>query len=159
MTGRGGGRRMLMACAGLLAACSGSHRHSAGPEAQTPLAARLAMADPRRGARLFGQCAACHTVHEGAGDRDGPNLYAVIGRPVGRGSSPYAYTAALQAVGGVWTVQKLDAWLTDPARFVPGTSMGFPGLRDGMERADVIAFLNENGSNQQLSPPPRAGGH
>ena len=35
----------------------------------------------------------------------------------------------------------MDRWLTNPARVAPGTTMGFPGIADPLERADVIAYL------------------
>lgn len=122
--------------------------------AAAPLATRLAAADPQAGAGIFRQCAPCHSILGGSGDRAGPNLYATPGRPIAHGSAQFAYTAALRSVGGVWTFDRLDAWLTNPQHFAPGTSMGFPGLPDGMDRADVILFLNANGSNLPLPPRP-----
>jgi cytochrome c len=35
----------------------------------------------------------------------------------------------------------MDAWLTDPAKFAPGTKMTFAGLSDAQERANIIAYL------------------
>lgn len=134
----------------LVACSSGGAEQRRAAHGGAPLAVRLREADPDAGAVLFRQCAACHSVREGGGDRDGPNLYHVLGRPIGRGSERFGYTAALQRIGGVWTVERLDAWLTDPQQFAPGTSMGFPGLPNGVDRADVIAFLNQYGSDLPL---------
>ena len=65
-----------------------------------------------------------------------------------KGIDDFGYTAALQSVGGTWTCARLDRWLTNPAAFAPGTSMHFPGLRDGLTRADVIAYLYANGGGK-----------
>ena len=45
------------------------------------------------------------------------------------------------ARGVVWTRETLDAYLADPERFIPGTEMGRPGLREADDRRDVIDFL------------------
>ena len=70
---------------------------------------------------------------------------ATIVRPndLASGVSPrFGYTAALQRIGGRWTPERMDAWLTNPRRFAPGTSMGYPGLADPLARADLIAYLS-----------------
>lgn len=90
---------------------------------------------------MFGQCSACHTVRIGTGDRNGPGLYGVVGKPVAGNSRRFGYTGALRSAGGVWTPERLDAWLADPVKFAPGTSMNFRGLPDPLDRADIIAFL------------------
>ena len=112
---------------------------------------RLRQADVANGARLFGRCAACHSIGRGGVDLDGPNLYGVVGSKPAERRSRYAYSAALRRVGGTWSFDRLDAWLTNPATFAPGTSMAFGGLADPRDRADVIAFLATQGSNL---PPP-----
>ena len=47
-----------------------------------------------------------------------------------------------------WTPTALDAWLTEPARFLPGNRMSFVGVRDADDRADLIAYLLEATSRQ-----------
>jgi cytochrome c len=42
-----------------------------------------------------------------------------------------------------WSETELDAFLSDPAGYVPGTSMPFAGLKDPKDRAAVIRFLHE----------------
>lgn len=107
------------------------------------LGERLAAADPANGARLFRRCAACHTIGADGTDTGGPNLHAVLDNPVGHRRPRFAYTAALASVGGIWTPDRMDRWLTSPRTFAPGTSMAFPGLPDPQDRADVIAWLKE----------------
>lgn len=139
-----------VACATLLiAGCRGANP-ARDQLSRAPLDMRLAAADARAGAAIFTACAACHNDAENGTDRDGPNLWGVVGKPVGHNSPGFAYTAALQSVGGVWTCEKLDRWLADPRRFAPGTAMGFSGLPNGVDRADVIAYLRGNGP----SPAP-----
>ena len=142
--GRGPGRAgPILAAVLLLSACSGddrdARRKSAGPA--PTLAALLHVASPDAGARIFARCAQCHAVRPGVPDGNGPNLPGVMGAAVAHNSPRFAYTAALQQVGGRWTPERMDAWLTNPRRFAPGTSMGFPGLADPLDRADVIVFL------------------
>lgn len=116
-----------------------ARRRAAGP---TPTPQALAaVASVSAGAALFGRCAACHPISRGATDRNGPNLFGVMGQPVAQNSPRFAYTEALQQVGGRWTAARMDAWLADPRRVAPGTSMAFPGLADPLDRADVIAYL------------------
>lgn len=43
--------------------------------------------------------------------------------------------------GLVWTVEKLDEYLTNPRQFVKGNRMSFAGLKRDKDRADVIAYL------------------
>jgi cytochrome c len=54
----------------------------------------------------------------------------------------YAYSAALKAKAGPWTFAELNAWLTKPAAYAPGTKMTFAGIKDAQQRAEVIAYLN-----------------
>lgn len=141
-------RRMLPALAAAapltaLAACGGAADDPRRSEARSraPLEQRMASADPNRGKRLFGQCASCHTIAPGGGDRNGPNLHALVGRRIAAGSARFGYTAALSSKGGSWTPKRLDAWISNPQAFAPGTSMVYPGMANGVDRADLIAFL------------------
>lgn len=63
------------------------------------------------------------TRSDGAGDRNGPGLYDVVGKPVASNSRRVGYKGALRSAGGVWTPEKLDIWLAAPAKFAPVTSM------------------------------------
>ena len=116
-----------------------ARRRAAGP---TPSVAALSrVASAAAGARIFTRCSACHSVGRGAPDFGGPNLFGVMGSEIAQNSQRFAYTAALQKVGGRWTPERMDAWLADPQRFAPGTAMGIKGLPDPLDRADVIAYL------------------
>jgi cytochrome c len=104
-------------------------------------AAFARVADASRGRAIFSRCAACHTIGKGAPDNEGPNLFGIMGSPTAHNSVRFGYTNALRSAGGVWTDERMDRWLTSPQRFVPGTSMGFSGLPDPIDRADLAAYL------------------
>lgn len=134
---------ILWIAMGLVVGCSpddrDARRQALGNDPDA--AALMRVASAAAGARLFGRCAACHAIGKGAPDRNGPTLFGVMDAEIARTSPRFAYTVALQRVGGRWTPQRMDAWLADPQRFAPGTSMHFPGLADPLDRADVIAYL------------------
>ena len=92
------------------------------------------------GAEAFRTCAGCHSLEQGR-NMAGPSLAGVIGRKAGSVSSFLRYSTALKASGIVWTAQTIDAWLANPAAFIPGSAMPFRGLPDPKARADLIAFL------------------
>ena len=165
---------VLAACAGALglSIASGMYFHAERPEkmgypiegvveegagggaAEVPIATLLAAADPAKGAEVFKKCAACHTINAGGPNGIGPNLHGTLGKGVAAGQ--FAYSDALKAVGGNWDFDKMNAWLTSPRKFAPGTKMTFAGLGDPKERADVIAYLNAQGSNLPLPAAPTA---
>ncbi len=115
----------------------GSGAESGGGPA---LAALLASADPAAGRKVAKKCAACHSFDKGGKNKVGPNLWDVVGAPKASREG-YSYSGALSALGGEWTYQDLDAFLAAPKAFVPGTKMGFAGLKKPSDRAAVIAFL------------------
>ena len=96
--------------------------------------------DPAVGARAFQQCAACHSVKPGE-SLTGPSLAHLWGRKAGTAQGFARYSDALKSSRVVWDEKTLDLWLTDPARFIPGNSMTFPGIKDGITRAHVVQYL------------------
>jgi cytochrome c len=44
----------------------------------------------------------------------------------------------------------MDKWLKSPRDFAPGTKMTFAGLGNPEDRANLIAYLNTQGSNLPL---------
>lgn len=130
---------------------------AAGAVAEVPIATLLATADPAKGAEVFKKCAACHSINQGGANGVGPNLYATLGEGVGQGKGGYPFSDALKGVGGNWDFEKMNAWLTSPRKFASGTKMTFAGLSNPKERADVIAYLNQQGSNLPLPAAPAAG--
>lgn len=92
------------------------------------------------GARLAQMCRACHTFGAGEAVLVGPNLHRIFGREAGSGTG-FDYSEVLGSADFVWTPAALDAWLAQPARFLPGNRMTFAGVPDAGDRADLIAYL------------------
>ena len=101
----------------------------------------LASADAAAGKAVYeAKCAVCHSVVAGEGSVIGPHLDGAVDRKIA--SAPdFAYSPALSAHDGIWDVQTLSAFLAAPQKFAPGTRMGFAGIPDEAERANLIAYL------------------
>lgn len=93
--------------------------------------------DPVRGEQLYERCAACHSL---ARDRTGPRHCGLFGRRAGSVEG-FDYSPALAASGIVWDAASLDRFLAAPLETVPGTTMGYAGVEDAQERADLVAYL------------------
>ncbi len=122
--------------------------------AQAPMgvAALLAAADPAAGAKAVRRCTGCHTLDKGGKHRLGPNLWDLVGRPVASAEG-YGYSAALKDKSGeTWTYENLDAFLTRPKGWAPGTKMLFAGIRKPGQRADLIAHLRGLSDNPAALP-------
>ena len=94
--------------------------------------------DAARGAAIYERCQACHSLER---NRTGPRHCGLLGRPAGAVAGFRGYSAALRNSGIVWDAASLDRFLADPLGTVPGTRMGYAGVKDPQERADLIAFL------------------
>jgi cytochrome c len=101
------------------------------------------VADPEAGAETYNSvCKGCHGVSIA------PTLRGVVGRPIASVGSFAGYSDALKAKSSMtWTEANLDAFLTAPATFAPGTLMT-QTITDAQQRADLIAYL-------AMLPPPR----
>jgi cytochrome c len=114
-------------------------------------AAAVAAGDPAKGEAIYSRCAACHAL---AYDRTGPRHCGLLGRRAGTVPG-FAYSQAMARSGLVWDRRTLDRFLTDPMKTVPGTSMGYAGVKDARERADLIAFLGKAGAPGSRECNPR----
>ncbi|MCP8885245.1 cytochrome c family protein [Devosia sp. XJ19-1] len=115
-----------------------------------PLGVLLASASAERGASAVRKCQSCHTFAEGEGNKQGPNLYGIVGNAQAH-LEDFAYSDIFvqhHNEGLTWTYENLDAFLTNPKGYAPGTKMGFAGVRSPEERADILAYL------QTLSASP-----
>lgn len=103
----------------------------------------LPAGDADAGAQTYeAVCQGCHSVSIA------PTLRGVVGRPIASVASFTGYSEGLSAKqGATWTKQNLDAFLSDPAGFAPGTLM-VQTIPDAQQRANMIAFL-------EMLPPPR----
>jgi len=116
-------------------------------ETAVPLANLLQQASVEQGQRAARKCAACHTFDQGGASRVGPNLYNIVGNPLGA-EQGFAYSQALKDKGGNWDYEDLDLFIEAPRAYLPGTKMAFAGIRRPAERADLILYL------RSLSPSP-----
>src|SRR6476661_8210794 len=128
-----------------------------GAAAEQPIEVYLAKADPAAGQQVFNKCMACHNADKGGANQLGPNLWDVIGEPIGQGKG-FAFSDALAKKGGTWNWDLLGQWLTSPKAFAPGTKMTFAGLSNPQDRANVIAFLNQHSDSPLPLPAAPAAG-
>ena len=128
----------------------------AAAAAPVAIATLLPTADAAKGAEVFKKCASCHTVTQGGANGVGPNLYGTLGEDIGKGKGGYAFSDALSGKGGKWDFESMNAWLTSPKAFAPGTKMSFAGLSKPEDRANVIVYLNAQGSNLPFPAAPAA---
>lgn len=120
-------------------------------EAEKPIEFYLASADPTKGEEVFKKCMACHNDVKGGPNQLGPNLWGVVGAPIGEGRG-FAFSDVLAKHGGTWDWDSLSKWLTSPKAFAPGTKMTFAGLSKPEDRANVIAFLNQHSDSPKPLP-------
>ena len=136
-------------------AATGAPKPAGGPPAaDEPINIRLAASDPKAGqaSTMKLGCIACHSFNEGGKNGLGPNLYGVVGEPIGV-KEGYVFSAALKAKGPApWTYEELDKWLTKPAAYAPGTKMTYAGVTDAKQRADVINYLHTLAANPEPLP-------
>lgn len=147
----------LIVVLGYLAACGlyqtqgrhGDEHFAVGKEApeeaekeevvEPDFAALLAAADLEKGAKVFAKCKACHKLESGA-NATGPYLVGIVGRDVAVADG-FKYSDAMKELGGQWTPDLLNEFLTKPKDLVPGNKMTFSGLKKIDQRANLIAYL------------------
>jgi len=119
---------------------------AAPAEPSKPIEELLASASVEKGQASAKVCLTCHTFGKGEPAKIGPNLYGIVERD--RASFPgFNYSAAMKAKGGKWTYDDLNAFLTEPKKFIPGTAMSFAGIQNDSQRANVIDFLHTLADN------------
>jgi cytochrome c len=104
-----------------------------------------------RGQRVFGACAACHSLQPDQ-NMTGPSLASLWNRKAGSLASFSRYSSAMKSANVEWNDKTLDEWIADPQHVIPGNQMTFDGIKDPKQRADLIAFLKqatEGGGSQE----------
>lgn len=135
----------------IVVASADSQAAGAAPDVEEvePIAIRLASATADDGAKVAKKCAACHSFDDGGANKVGPALWGVVGRAPASHEG-FAYSSAMTAYAEThpaWTFEELEAFLIKPKDHIPGTSMGFAGLRKPEDRANMIAYLREQASD------------
>jgi cytochrome c len=110
---------------------------------EDPIGVRLASADASAGEKVFQKCTACHSIEKGGANGVGPNLYGILGKPHAAVAG-FSYSESLSGIAENWGVEQMDNWLKSPKRYASGTKMSFAGLSKGEDRANVIAYMNNN---------------
>lgn len=131
---------------------AGAAQAAAAPA--VPLPQLLAKADAKKGEAQAKACAACHSFDKGGANKIGPALYGIVDRA--KAAAPgFGYSAASKeaaAKGGKWDFASLDAFINNPKGYLPGTSMGYAGLKDAEKRADLLAYLRTLSDNPAPLP-------
>lgn len=113
----------------------------------TAFAQPLPVGDAVRGEAVYSRCLACHAL---AYDRTGPRHCGLFGRKAG--SVPgFSYSDAMRNSKIVWDAKTLDLFLQNPMKAVPGTSMGYAGITDPKERADLLAYLKHEDASAECA--------
>jgi len=100
----------------------------------------LKAADPAAGEKISAKCKACHDLSKGGPNKIGPNLWDIVGAKQAHLDN-FSYSDAVKGLGGQWTYENLDKFLTKPKDYAPGTKMTFPGLPKPEDRAALLAYL------------------
>ena len=110
--------------------------------------------DAVAGAEVFEVCASCHAVGKSAESGIGPHLNGIFGRVAGSVEG-FSYSRGLLregALGMVWDLERLDAYLENPKALVSDTRMDFDGLEEQGSRDDVLAYLRRFSDDPQNIP-------
>ncbi len=108
----------------------------------------IAVGDAGRGEQIYERCAACHSLGY---NRTGPKHCGLFGRRAGT-VPDFEYSPAMRSSGIVWKEKTLDRFLAAPTKVVPGTLMGYAGIDDPRERADLIAYLKAANGSRAMCP-------
>ena len=101
--------------------------------------------DPHAGQAIYARCQACHSLDY---NRTGPKHCGLIGRRAG--SVPgFVYSGAMEHSQIVWSKKTLNRFLANPMKVVPGTTMGYAGVKNKKERTDLIAYLEQANSSEE----------
>jgi cytochrome c len=105
-------------------------------------AAACVPASVQKGSQLFAQeCSVCHTVQKDVTGMMGVNLHGVAGRT--SGTLPgFSYSQAMKDKAVPWKTENLQAFITQPQAFVPGTYMPYMGMA-AADSAAVACYLSQ----------------
>jgi cytochrome c len=101
--------------------------------------------DAENGKDLFKVCRPCHQVGPDAKNGIGPTLNGIVGSKAGIVAG-FAYSdpnRQARVNGLVWTDDNLFKFLENPATVMPGNKMTYSGMKDEVDRRDLIAYLRQ----------------
>ncbi|MCX7350016.1 MAG: cytochrome c family protein [Alphaproteobacteria bacterium] len=127
---------------------------TAAAEPAESLGKMLASADATKGQAVFKACQACHDGSKGGPNKVGPNLWGVVGRMHGSHEG-FAYSDAMAALKDKpWDYEALNTFITSPKTAIPGTKMGYGGLKKDADRANLLAYLQTLSDSPVPFPAP-----
>ncbi|HEX3952923.1 MAG TPA: cytochrome c family protein [Stellaceae bacterium] len=100
-------------------------------------------ADVLAGQTVFNRCKICHKIEANQRSTVGPNLHGIFGRKAGTLDGFAGYSEPMKNAGIVWNDETLGKYLRDPKGFLPGTNMAFPGLKNDVDVANLLAYLHQ----------------
>lgn len=118
---------------------SASASPTPSPSASAKATPAVAAAAPATAPAAFNQCKACHSVEPGK-HGIGPSLAGIFGTKAAAVPG-YEFSDAMKASGLTWNAATLDRYLANPRTVVPGTTMGFGGLKDDAKRKEVVDYI------------------
>lgn len=119
---------------------------------QTPLEKSISAADAGAGKRYALRCKACHTMDKGGANRLGPNLWDIVGRKQSSVKG-FNYSPVFRKLTGSWSLQELDAFMTNPRKYATGTRMTFAGVKNAGQRHNLLAYLATLTDKPSVSSP------
>ncbi|MFQ3595074.1 MAG: hypothetical protein SNJ63_03045 [Sphingomonadaceae bacterium] len=139
-----------------VAAVEGVDWHTT-PAVATPEIAPADAFERQVEAETFKWCRFCHNLQPG-GDQHkiGPNLYNIMGQRAGTVPG-FAYSEAMRAAregGLVWTEEAMAAYIADPQRNMPGTTMIISSgpIPDPKVQAAIINILKRETAPRETAP-------
>ena len=113
--------------------------------------ALLPAATADAGAGVFKKCSTCHTPNQGGKNGQGPNLWNIVDRDLGKVDG-FKYSKALIEKGGKWDYESLALFLHKPKKWLKGTKMAFGGLKKPQDIANLLAYLRSLSDNPVAYP-------
>jgi len=110
-------------------------------EKKADLGAMMSEMTSEQGERGTLICKSCHTFNKGGPHLTGPNLWDIVNRPVGKVAGYTNYSDALKNDGGIWSYDRLDAFLKNSTAYIPGTAMAQKVRKDD-KRAAMLVYLS-----------------
>src|SRR5690606_24320537 len=99
----------------------------------------------------------CHSIEKGGPNKVGPDLWGVVNRPIASHEG-FSYSGAMKEFSEdgsvVWDYEHLNHFLESPKGYIPGTAMGFAGLKNIEDRANIIAYLRSQADEPAPLPDP-----
>lgn len=99
------------------------------------------LSEPTTPAELFkSKCATCHSLKAGQ-HKIGPSLHGIFGRKAG--STDYTKYKALKDVDFIWDDITLDAWITDPKKYLGKPTAMTVKMKKKEQRQMILDYLKK----------------